>query len=90
MRSDRKKPAKKQTSDSTADVIMTDRNCFATRMAESAGKMISPETMIAPTIFMPITTVTAVSAASIMLYTETCTPVAFAKFVSNVTLKMRV
>ena len=69
---------------------MTERKRFATRMAESAGKMMRPETMIAPTIFMPITTVTAVSAASIMLYTPTCTPVAFAKLVSNVTLKIRV
>jgi len=58
-------------------------------MAVSAGKMTSEEISIAPIIRMPRTTVTAVSTAIKVLYSQVQSPVALAKDSSKVTVNSR-
>ena len=62
-----KKPIRKHTTENTALTSTTDLKDLHTRIAASAGKMIKPDTIIAPIIFMPSTMVTAVNTAMSVL-----------------------
>ena len=72
-------PMQKQTTDTTAELTVTERKVVHTRMEVRAGKMIRLEISKVPIIRMPSTMVTAVSTAIRVLYSPALTPVAWAK-----------
>ena len=78
-------PSSVHITDSTAEHIVTDLKLLNTRIAESAGKMTSAEISSEPTRFIASTIITAITTASIRLYSEALTPVALAKSSSKVT-----
>ena len=71
-----------------AEHIVTLKKLLKTRIEVSAGKIIRLEINIAPIIFIPSTTVTAVKIEISVLYIPTFTPVAFEKLSSKVTAKI--
>ena len=84
-----KMPTVAQQTESTAEQMVTDRKLFSTRMADSAGKMISAETNNDPTRFIANTIITAIRMAINKLNRLTFVPTARAKFSSKVTAKIR-
>ena len=74
--------------DTTAELIVTERKLLNTRIEQSAGKIIRLEISILPISRIPITIVIAVSSAIIILYALTAPPVAFAKLSSKVMAKI--
>ena len=77
-----------QSKEIIAAQMVTDLNVLNKRIALKAGKMIRAETSKDPTSFIAKTMITAVITAMIKLYTFVFTPVARAKFSSNVTAKI--
>lgn len=82
-------PASAQTTEITPAQITTPLKFCITRIADSAGKITSAEISREPTRFIASTMITAVMTAIRLLYTPARSPVALAKFSSNVTAKMR-
>ena len=78
-------PAVKLIIDNMAEHTVTDKKLLKTLIDVNAGKIIKLEISMAPIIFIPITTVTAVKTDISVLYIPTFTPVAFEKLSSNVT-----
>ena len=74
------KPAVKFITARIAEHIVTLKKLLKTRIEVSAGKIIRLEINIAPIIFIPSTTVTAVKIEISVLYIPTFTPVAFEKW----------
>ena len=73
----------------TAEQITAFLKLLKSRIAESAGKMMSAEIKREPTRFIARTIMIAVITAIIRLYKSAFVPVAFAKVSSKVTEKMR-
>ena len=73
------------TTEIMAAQIVTDLNVLNKRIALNAGKIINAETSNEPTNFIAKTMITAVIMAMTRLYAPALTPVALAKFSSNVT-----
>ncbi len=88
-RMDTRMPINVQTTEKTAEQIVTDRKLLNTRIAANAGKMISADTKREPTSFMETTMITAIMTAMNKFIALVCAPAAFAKFSSKVTEKMR-
>ena len=83
------KPTVKQKKEIAAEQIITLLKALHSRMELRAGKIIRAEIMIAPIIFIPITTVTAVRTDISILYRPVFNPVACEKLSSKVTAKSR-
>ena len=81
-------PAAAQTTERTAEQRMTARKLLNSRIADSAGKMISAEIRSDPTRFIASTMTAAVITAISRLYRPACSPVASAKVSSKVTAKI--
>ena len=81
-------PTAAQHTDRHAEQTVTDLKLLNTRMAESAGKIMSAEISSEPTRFIAITMMTAMIIAIIRLYTCVFIPVAREKFSSKVTAKI--
>ena len=80
--------AQEQTTEITAELMITLLKVLHTRMDVRAGNMIRLEMRSAPIIRMPSTIVTAVSIAIRVLYRSAFTPVACANVSSNVMAKI--
>ena len=78
-RTDARIPANAQTTESTAEYVVTAQNVWKTRMADSAGKITKAEIKSDPTRFIASTIMTAMMTASIRLYRLALTPTARAK-----------
>ena len=81
-------PVREQTTEITAAATVTVKKLLKTRMAESAGNTTSAETSNAPTRFIARTIIAAMMMAIRRLNALTFTPVARAKFSSNVMAKI--
>ena len=81
-------PEKAHTTDRIAENTVTILKLLKSRMADNAGKITRAEISREPTRFMASTMMTAMMIAIIKLYAFVFTPVAFAKFSSNVTPKI--
>lgn len=81
-------PVKKLITEIIADIITTPLKLLQTLIAVNDGITIRLDIKREPIIIIPRTTVIAVSTAKIMLYIPAFTPVALAKFSSNVTAKI--
>ena len=73
-------PITKLTTATIDEHTITEKNLLHTLIEVSAGKIIKLEISNVPIIFIPITTVSAVSTAITRLYLFALVPVAFAKF----------
>ena len=78
-------PVAAQMREIITEQIITLLKLLKTLIAERAGKMISAEISSEPTKFIAITIMTAITTTMRRLYISERTPVAFAKFSSNVT-----
>ena len=81
-------PAKKQNSETTTELIITERKLLKIRIEVRDGKIINAEISSVPIILIPITIVNAVKTAISILYAFVLTPVAFEKSSSKVTAKI--
>lgn len=81
-------PESAHITDKTAEHIVTLLKLLKSFIADSAGKITSADMSSEPTRFMASTIITAVITAMIRLYAPAFVPVAFAKFSSNVTVKI--
>ena len=81
-------PVREQTTEITAAATVTEKKLLKNRMAESDGNTTSAETSNAPTRFMARTMIAAMMIAIRRLNALTLTPVACAKFSSNVMAKI--
>ena len=81
-------PAAAQITEMTAEQIITLRKLRNSRIAESAGKIMSAEISKEPTRFIASTIIVAVIIAMIRLYALALMPDALQKFSSKVTAKI--
>lgn len=82
-------PVTEQQTEITADTITTPLKLCINLIADNAGKMINAEINNDPTNFIPNTIIVAITTAIIKLCLFVFIPVAFAKFSSKVTAKIR-
>ena len=82
-------PTSAQHTDMTAEKTTTPLKCSITFIAESAGKITRAEINREPTRFIPSTIITEMTIAIRKLYPSAFIPVAFIKFSSKVTAKIR-
>ena len=81
-------PLAAHTTEIIAELTVTDLKLLNTRIALNAGKIIKADINNEPTKFIAKTIMTAVTTAINKLYKLALTPVARAKFSSNVTAKI--
>ena len=81
-------PVAVQLTETIAELIVTDLNDLKIRILLNAGKMMRADINNEPTKFIAITMIMAVTTAINKLYRLALTPVALAKFSSNVTAKI--
>ena len=81
-------PISAQLTEITAEQMITLLKFKNILIADNAGKIIKAEIKSDPTRFIPRTIIIAITMAIKRLYLSAFTPVAFAKFSSNVTAKI--
>ena len=81
-------PIVEQTTESTAAQIVTDLKLLKILIADIEGNITNAEISSEPTKFIANTITTAITIPITKLYISTFVPVAFAKFSSNVMLKI--
>lgn len=82
------RPLAAENTEMIAELIVTDLKLLNTRIALNAGKIIKADINNEPTRFIAKTIIIAVTTAINKLYKLALTPVALAKFSSNVTAKI--